>query len=180
MSATPPVAIKVPHRNEMTRCANNGSGPNLFDDGVGAEQERFRDGSTYGFRGLGIDCEIVLGGLLDWYISRKFALQNSTNEPRAVPERRRSICSERKQTSVLRKRVGTPWCRNTVLDRQVCHRLIGRLPCTTIASTRSSTKVTKDFAQFSYGVAGPVALVDRPIYDRPNPRRDTWIGTRAA
>jgi hypothetical protein len=45
--------------------ANSGSGPNLFDDGVGAQQERFRDGNTYGFRGLEIDREIELRGLLD-------------------------------------------------------------------------------------------------------------------
>src|SRR4051794_35632695 len=58
----------------------------LFDDRIGAQQERFRYCDPKSLGGLKIDHQFEFGGLLDRHVGRFAALQNLIHEHCAPPE----------------------------------------------------------------------------------------------
>src|SRR5262249_62399903 len=50
----------------------------LFDHLVGAGEEGFRNRKANRFRGFDVDNEFELGGLIDWQVGRRGAIENAS------------------------------------------------------------------------------------------------------
>src|SRR5262249_15056492 len=94
----------------------------LFNQRVGSLQKRFWKCEAYGLRGFESDGEIEVRGLLNRYVFRLLALQNSLHEPCAMPKRRWPIRSKGHQAAYFRKHARGRGRRHTIFERHICDR----------------------------------------------------------
>src|ERR1700733_2240540 len=89
-----------------------------FNDVVGEQQHRLRDGQPERLGGLEVDHQLEARRLFDWEIARIGARHNFGNVPCGAPILFAKVCPIRDETSHIGKFSKSEYCRKPVLQRE--------------------------------------------------------------